>query len=79
MLEQVREPGAPGPLIQRADVIPQVDGDEGQPVVLMRDHRKTVWQRVLLELDLRQLLRSLAPRILCTKHNRCNEKPQTSS
>ena len=51
VLEQVREAGAPGGLVGRADVIPQVDGRQGQPVVLGEDHGQAVGQRVLLEGD----------------------------
>ncbi len=55
VLKQMREAGAARPLIQRPHVIPEVDGDERQPVIFMRDHRQAVGQRVLLVLDLRQL------------------------
>ena len=55
VLEEVCEAGAPGALVQRTDVIPEVDGDQRQPVILMRDDREPIGQRVLLVLDLRQL------------------------
>src|SRR6185437_17047762 len=55
VLEEVREAGAPSTLVQRADVIPEIDGDERQTMVLVRDDSEAVRQRVLLIPDLRQL------------------------
>ena len=37
VLEQVGETGAPGALVGRADVVPEIDGDQRQPVVLARE------------------------------------------
>ena len=42
MLEQVGEAGAPGRLVVRADLVPDVDGDLGHAVVLVQDHLEAV-------------------------------------
>ena len=55
VLEQVREAGAAGLLVQRADVVPEVDSDQRQAMVFMRDDLQPVGQRVGLVLDLGQL------------------------
>ncbi len=52
VLEKVSEAGASGALVGRTDVIPQVDGDERQAVILGQNDLKTVLQRVLFVLDL---------------------------
>ena len=48
VLEQVREAGAARDLVQRTDVVPDVDGDDRQPVIDMEDDLHSIWQRVLL-------------------------------
>ena len=45
VLEQMRKAGAAGLLVGGADVIPEVDGDERQPVVLRQDHPQPIRQR----------------------------------
>jgi hypothetical protein len=52
VLEKMGEAGATRTLIGGSDVIPQVDGDQRQPVILDEDDLQTVLQRVLLKLDL---------------------------
>ena len=51
VLEQVREPGAAGPLVLGPDVVPQVDRDEGAAVILVHDHVEPVVERFLLVVD----------------------------
>jgi hypothetical protein len=50
VLEQVREPGARGALVRRADVVPDIDRDHLRGVVLAEDHGEPVRQLVGLEL-----------------------------
>ena len=45
VLEEVREAGAARLLVGGPDVIPEVDRDERQPVVLGQDHAQPVRQR----------------------------------
>ena len=47
VLEQVREPGPSRPLVRRADVVPHVDADERDAVVLVEDDAEAVRQREL--------------------------------
>ena len=56
MLEEVREAGAARPLVLRADVEPLVDVDDRQLAVDVQDDLQAVRQRVLLELDLRDVV-----------------------
>ena len=49
VLEEMREPGLAGPLVLRADVIPEVHGDDGAVVVLVNQHVQSVGQRALAE------------------------------
>ena len=49
VLEEMREPGAPGLLVLRPDVIPDVDGDDRAGAVLVQQHVEAVRQRVLDE------------------------------
>ncbi len=53
VLEQVREPGAAGPLIPRANVVGHADGDHRRGVVRREDHPQAVWKTVVGEPDLR--------------------------
>ena len=55
VLEEVCEARAPGALVQRPHVIPEIDGNQRQPVVLVRNYCQAVRQRVLLILDLGKL------------------------
>jgi hypothetical protein len=57
VLEEVGEAGAPGALVQRADVVPQVDRDQRQPMIFPEDDLKSVRQRVLLILEIGNLER----------------------
>ena len=52
MLEEVGETAAARRLVGGADVVPDVDGDLREAVVLAEDHGQAVGQLVLLELDL---------------------------
>ena len=47
VLEQVREPGPARALARRADVVPDVDGDDRDAVILVQDHVQPVGQREL--------------------------------
>ena len=47
VLEQMREAGQPGPLVLRADVIPDVHGHDRQRVILVQDDVETVGERGL--------------------------------
>ena len=49
VLEQVREPGAPGLLVLRADVVPDVDGDDRAVVILVHDHVEPVGELLVDE------------------------------
>ena len=49
------KPGAARLLVGRADVVPEVDGDERQPMILGQDHVEAVRQRVFFEVDLRDI------------------------
>ena len=42
VLEQMGEPCTAGPLVLRADVVPEVHRDDGTPVVLVYDHVQPV-------------------------------------
>ena len=42
VLEEVREPRAPRPLVLRPDVVPEVDGHEGGGVVLVEDDLEAI-------------------------------------
>ena len=61
VLEQMRETGAPRLFVGGADVVPEVDGDERQPVVLRQDHAQPVWQRIRFVLDVGDIGRSPGP------------------
>jgi hypothetical protein len=56
VLEQVREAGLPGPLVLRADVIPQVHRHDRTGVVLVQQDLEPVRQRVFREGDLHRKL-----------------------
>ena len=49
VLEQMREAGAAGPLVLRADVVPEVDGDERGGVVFVEDDAEAVVETVVFE------------------------------
>ena len=53
VFEEMGEAGAAGALVERADVIPEVDGDEGKTVVFVHEDDEAVWQDELLVLQLR--------------------------
>jgi hypothetical protein len=55
VLEQVREPGAPGIFVGWSHVVPQVHGHHGEAALLAQDHLEAVRQRVLLELEARHV------------------------
>src|SRR5690606_23106992 len=46
VLEEVGEARAPRALVRRADVVPEVDGDDGRGVVLGEDDIEPVGERV---------------------------------
>ncbi len=52
VLEQVREAGLARDLVLRADVVPQVDGDDRSEVILGHDDPQAVGQSVVAERDL---------------------------
>ena len=49
MLEQMREAGPPAPLVFGSDVIPDVDRDDRQPVILVDDDVEAVVERRVYE------------------------------
>ena len=55
-LEEVREPGLAGPLVLRADVIPEVDGDDRAAVILVNQDVQSVAQRARAEGDVHRKL-----------------------
>ena len=55
VLKEVGEASAAGALVERADVVPEVDGDEGEAVILVGDDLEAVGEGVGLVLDLREL------------------------
>ena len=57
VFEEVGEAGAAGTLVERADVVPEIDGDEGQAVVFVREDDETVGQGELFVLEFGDLER----------------------
>jgi hypothetical protein len=55
VFEQVGEAGSPRIFVRGADVVPEIHGNERQPMVFRQDHFEAVWQRVFLELDRRDV------------------------
>jgi hypothetical protein len=55
VLEQVRKSGTPGPLILRADVIPDGDVRDRRRVVLRENHAQAVRKGQQLILELRRM------------------------
>jgi hypothetical protein len=55
VLEEVGEAGAAGTLVERADVVPEVDGDEREAVIFVGDDLEAVGEGVGLVLDLGEL------------------------
>ena len=55
VFEEMGEAGAAGALVERADVVPEVDGDEREAMVFVGDDDETVGHGELLELELREL------------------------
>ena len=51
VLEQMGEAGPADLLVLRPDVVPEVDGGNGQRVVFVQDDLQPVGKRVLLEID----------------------------
>ncbi len=51
VLEEVGEAGAAGALVERADVVPEIDGNEREAVVFVGDDREAVGQGEFLEGD----------------------------
>src|SRR6267143_7205042 len=82
MLEQVGETGAAGPLVLRADVIPDVHGDDGRLVVLVHQHGETVLENEPLirngdRLSLRSACRTgSGTRGTLSRCRECCSKPQ---
>ena len=56
VLEQVGEPGAAGLLVLRADVVPEVDRNDGAAAILVHDHVEPVVECLFLVGDLHGLL-----------------------
>src|ERR1700758_5730699 len=52
VLKQVGEAGAPSAFIRGTDVVPQVDRDQGKPMILGQDHLQPVLQSVFFIFDL---------------------------
>ena len=65
VLEEVGEAGAAGALVERADVIPEVDGDQRQAMVFVGEDDQAVGQREFLVLELGDLQR------LCGREGVC--------
>ena len=51
VLEEVGEAGAAGALVERADVVPEVDGDERQAMVFVGEDDETVGHDELFVLE----------------------------
>ena len=51
VFEEMGEAGAAGTLVERADVVPEIDGDEWQAVVFMREDDEAVGQGELFVLE----------------------------
>ena len=66
MLEEVREAGPAGHLVFAADVVPDVDLDERDGVILSEDDIEPVWKLVLLEWNCRS-------RLLCERSGQEDE------
>ncbi len=57
VLEQMREARAAGRLVRGTDVIPDVDADERHAMVFGEDHFEPVGERVLFDVELRNVAR----------------------
>jgi hypothetical protein len=57
VFEEMRKACAPSLLVHRANVVPQVDRDQRQPMIFPEDDLKSVRQRVLLILEIGNLER----------------------
>ncbi len=55
VLEEVGEAGAAGTLVERADVVPEVDGYEGQAMIFVGEDDEAVGQGELFVLELGDL------------------------
>ena len=62
VFEQVREARAPGLLVRRSDVVPDVHRDKRQTMVFREDDFQPVGQGVLLERDVGNVGDAAAPR-----------------
>src|SRR4029077_1220578 len=51
VLKKVSESSAPGHFVRRANVIPDVGGDERQAMILGQNHNEAIRQGVFLKLD----------------------------
>src|ERR1700730_3268007 len=51
VLKKVGESSAPRQLVRRANVIPDVGGDERQAMILRQNYNEAIRQRVFLKLD----------------------------
>src|SRR5208283_4476174 len=61
VFEQVSESGSTGPLISRANVVPEVEGHHRQSMIFTQDDLKSVAKLIFLEIDLD---------CVCSRHNR---------
>jgi hypothetical protein len=57
VLEEVGEAGAAGALVERADVVPEVDGYERESVVFVQEEDETIRHGELFVLEFRDLQR----------------------
>ena len=57
VLEEVGEAGAAGALVERADVVPEVDGDEGEAMVFVGEDDEAVGQGELFVFEFGDLER----------------------
>jgi hypothetical protein len=57
VLEEMGEASAAGTLVERADVVPEVDGDEGQAVIFVGEDDESVGQGELFVFKLGDLER----------------------
>ena len=75
VLEEVGEAGASGALVDRPDVVPEVDGDEGEAMVFVGEDDEAVGQFVLFVL-IRDLQGLAAGRVSAALAARCEGKAE---
>jgi hypothetical protein len=74
VFEEVGEPGVACGFVRRADVIPEIDADKWEAVILREDHFKTVIELIALEFNFRDLERGMLGLWGLGGKRRCEDK-----